>query len=544
MPHRTRGPLALQPPSLLARRLLILLLLALPEAATGQLVGGPIVPSGQLRLDIDARYITWNQRFGLRGEAGSLVEELEPLGWNLSSDALGSDRLPGAALGEAQLRTLLDNPEYRHSLGSTRHFFEAHVRRVPLGFRLGVLDWLTVGASLPLVQRRLDSELIYSPDGANAGVAPSRSASTLFLSQYLTAVTSIRVAVNRRCASAPDSAACVEGQAVVRDADALLGTLSGLYAASVYMPLEDSEAGQALREMLEQVRSGISDVGFTSFTSELPLGTPMGQTHFDSLVVGPAFGLDGLPRRGLDGLWEPGDLEVSAAVRLLNTISPPAANPGAGASDSLAALPDDSGSRFGVQLAVEGTVRLGTGIAQDTLRDFLDMELMAGQMDIEVHGFGSLNWAHRVGVAFDVRYGIASPASVRRRIAPPDGGFAALPPADTVQWQPGNYLDYAVSPHLLLTPQLSLGVVYRSYRRNPDVYGGGAPDLAPLSLETEATVQSRGIAVRYSSFGTGSFPMVVRFGWETARSGTGGRTPKTGIVRFGASFFRRIWGGG
>jgi len=77
-----------------------------------------------------------------------------------------------------------------------------------------------------------------------------------------------------------------------------------------------------------------------------------------------------------------------------------------------------------------------------------------------------------------------------------------------------------------------------------DSFAGEAADVAALSLETEAEVRSMGVDVRYSSFLGGGFPVVARFGWEAARSGSGGRTPRTGRVRFGASLFWRLWGGG
>ncbi len=504
-----------------------------------------MVPSGHLRLDIDANYVTWSERFGLRSEGGSLVEEVEPLGWNLSSNALGSDRLPGAALTEARLRTLFGNPGYRFNLGSTNHLLAAHIRRVPLGFRLGVFRWLTVGASLPMVQRKLDSELVYTTGEANAGLAPPASERSPFMDQYGSALAEARTIISSLCAMDDSTPECRAGHALLAEGDALLGSLGTLFGEAVFFPLEGSAAGQDLTDRLEAVRIGLSDIGVTSFTTPLPLGTPLDRAGFDSLVVAPVFGTTGLPVEDMDALWEPGDLEVSAALQLLNVTPGPSDLPGSGeAADSVVAPGQDSGGGFGVRLGVAGTLRLGTGSPQDTIREFLDMEVAEGQMDIEVRAFGGVDWARRVGLTFDVRYGIASPAYVRRRVGPPDMGFAPRPPLATVQWQPGNYLEYAITPQLLLTPELAVGFVYRSFSRGADSFAGDARDLAALSLETDAEVRSMGVDVRYSSFLGGGFPVVARFGWEAARSGTGGRTPKTGRVRFGASLFWRLWGGG
>ena len=546
LPHPARGHLALTGIPPLFRRLLMLLpALLLPGAASGQLIGGPIVPSGHLRLDIDAHYVTWDERFGLRSEGGSLIEEVEPLGWSLTSDALGSDQLPGAAITEARLRTLLAKPDYRFNLGSTTHLLAAHIRRVPLGFRLGVFRWLTVGATLPMVQRRLDSELVYAPGDANAGLAPSPSVSAPFMNEYRSALSEARAAIDRQCEVDDTTPECRTGRAVLAEGDALLGSLATLFGEAVFFPLQGSAAGDTLVARLGEVRTGLSNIGVTSFTAPLPLGSPLDGAAFDSLVVAPVFGANGLPAKGMDALWEPGDLEVGAALQLLNLTlrraDPPHLEE---AADSVAAAEPDSGGGFGVRLGVAGTLRLGTGTPQDTIREFLDMEVAEGQTDIEVRAFGGVDWARRVELAFDVRYGIASPVYVRRRIGPPDTGFAPRPPLETVQWQPGNYLEYAIVPQLLLTPELAVGFVYRAFSRGADSYAGDAAELAPLSLETDAEVRSMGVDVRYSSFLGGGFPVVARFGWEAARNGTGGRTPRTGRVRFGASLFWRLWGRG
>lgn len=504
-----------------------------------------MVPAGHLRLDIDANYVTWSERFGLRSEGGSLVEEVEPLGWNLSSDALGSDRLPGAALTEDRLRTLVGNPDYRFNLGSANHLLAAHIRRVPLGFRLGVFPWLTVGASLPMVQRKLDSELVYTPGEANAGLAPPASLRTPFTNEYGSSLAEARTVIAGLCAADEHTPECQAGRALLAEGDALLGSLTTLFGEAVFFPLEGSATGQDLADRVEAVRIGLSNVGVTSFTTPLPFGNPLDGAGFDSLVVAPVFGTTGLPVEDVDALWEPGDLEVSAALQVLNLTPRPADLPAPGeATDSVGAPGRDSGGGFGVRLGVAGTLRLGTGSPQDTIREFLDMEVAEGQMDIEVRAFGGIDWARRVGLSFDLRYGVASPAHVRRRVGPPDMGFAPRPPLATVQWKPGNYLEYAIVPQLLLTPELAVGFVYRSFSRAPDTFSGDAPDLAALSLETDAEVRSTGVDIRYSSFLGGGFPVVVRFGWEAARSGAGGRTPRTGRVRFGASLFWRLWGAG
>lgn len=544
LPHLSRGRFTR--PGTAPRRLLALLpALLLPGAADAQLVGGPLVPAGHLRLDIDANYVTWSERFGLRSEGGSLVEEVEPLGWNLSSDALGSDRFPAAALTEARLRTLFGDPEYRLNLGRTSHLLAAHVRRVPLGFRLGLFPWLTVGASLPMVQRKLDSELVYAPGEANAGLAPSASVRAPFLNEYGNALGEARTVIASLCGADDGTPECRAGRAVLAEGDALLGSLATLFGEAAFFPLADSEAGRMLASRMEDVRIGLSDIGVTSFTAQLPFGTHMDRAGFDSLVVAPVFGATGLPVEGMDALWEPGDLEISAALRVLNMTPRPASPPGPGeTADSVVARERGSGGGFGVRLGVAGTLRLGTGSPQDTIREFLDMEVAEGQRDVEVRAFGGVDWARRAGLAFEVRYGVASPALVRRRVGPPDTGFAPRPPLETVRWRPGNYVEYAIVPQLLVTPELAVGFVYRSLSRGADRFAGDAGDLAPLSLETVAEVRSMGLDIRYSSFLGGGFPVVARFGWEAARSGTGGRTPKAGRVRFGASLFWRLWGGG
>lgn len=510
------------------------------------------MPSGQLRVDATSVFVTWDERFGYRNVAGLIIEEVEPLGWALTSDGLGSDRLPGPFDGQDILRTLLEDQDYRHNLGQSRHLLEAHVRRIPFSVDVGVTSWLTVGATVPLVQRRIDSDFVYDAQGANAGVTPGAGAAAPFISDFQLALAESGLAVDDVCLAMGDtSSECLDGRAFLLDSAGLLQSLDAFYASASYAPLSGSPASDALNQMVDDVRGTMATYGVDTFTAPLQFASAIDQATFESQFIDPNFNQQGLPIDGVSNPWELGDVEVHAAIRLLDTTRRRRGGPAPAADSSSAEPMETESGRLGVRLGVAGLVRLGTGVPQDTLRDFLDMDVAEGQMDIEVRGFGDILFGRHVGLRFDARYGIASPATVKHRVAGPDDLLVRGLPTAMVEWTPGNYLDVAVVPELLLTPELALGFVFRQFTRGEDTYDGTAAgvDASPLMLETEATKRSMGVEVRYSTLlgraqGATNMPMEIRFSWESARSGSGGRTPKTGTVRLGVSVFRRLWGGG
>jgi len=515
-------------------RLGISLALALSLVGGGPpVLGGQELPwldGGRIRLDFTPSFWAWDTRFGLRTDAsGATVEEAEPLGLDLTANPLGNGVLPYLVDLESDLRDALRDDDYLVSLGASQAIVE-HSRLVfPIRLDLGITDWLTVGAMVPLVRNRTEISFALDADStlADVGLVPD---AVSFLSTF-------NAILENAEASNPNEPAVVQARAY-------LDALSGAYEHGSVFPVTGSSTGLQLQARLDDIRAALAAAGIIGIPETVPLAEAyLTEEDFTSLLTSPP--MRAYPLEDWTTPWGLGDVEVSAAVRLLHHGFRP---------DSAGNLPF---LRF--QLGLGGLVRLGTGQQADPDR-FLDIDPADGEVDFEGTAFGLLELGSRIGAWGRVRYGSQREGEAFRRIA---GPTEILPPVSRLallRWTPGNYVDLQVNPRFYFTPDMTFGVRYRFWSKGEDRYElppvdpespvvRSYPDPRYLNYETRETLQEWGLDATYSTLaayerGEALLPLHVRFTYSRAFAGAGGQTPKGGRVEAGVSIFRVLWGRG
>lgn len=526
---------------------LLLALLGGPLPSPAQESDSPLVPRGRLRIEVAPRFMAWDSRFGLRMEDGREVEEEEPLGFDLTSPAVGTDLFPEAAPLEGVIRSALDDPDYRLRLGALRTSISKDRLRIPIRADVGITDWLTVGAMVPMVKSRADAAISLVADSTvNVGLSPLATDPTAvdaFLADFQGALVAWEQRTDEICTSDGEtSPTCQDARDFLAEATNFHSATAGGYLLLGFLPLSGSAGGDALLARLEELASGFTSRGVDGAPSTMPLASePLDRAGFQSLVTG--FGIDA--HHGLEtwrGIWEPGDAELSAAVRLLRGV----------VRDSVSAP-----ARLRYQVGVGALLRLPTG-RPDSASNFVDLGSGDGQTDVELRGFGQLVLGSWAGVAGDVRYGMQREGRRVRRASAPSHVLVPATRELELTWTPGAYLDAEIVPRFYLTPELSVGLRYRYYSKDADVYEvvtGPTIDPDPeivaavdlLELETEETLQEAGLGIVYSTLdawreGRTRVPFEAQAVYRRPISGSGGMTPKATRIQVGLRLFWQIWG--
>jgi hypothetical protein len=157
------------------RRLGFVACLIVPARVWAQLV--PVgVPSGVLRLELDGSLETFDRRF----RAG----RLEGYAADLSSGALGSDRIPSLADADVLIGRVIGNPGYRLNLGALATDAHADVGTGFLGLSLGISNAITIFGRIPLVRTRVQSRMRLDPASADAGANPGQINQLSFFADF------------------------------------------------------------------------------------------------------------------------------------------------------------------------------------------------------------------------------------------------------------------------------------------------------------------------------------------------------------------------
>ncbi len=508
------------------------LLLVGATGTLAQTVQSPLIPRGSLFIRLQPSATTVEGTYGPDG-TGSV-----PLGHSFTFPSIGTAEVPALVPTAERFGALAgtsETPALR--VGGTVARFSADERVLPIQVSYGILDRLTVGVTIPVIRKRLETLLRVTPDGANVGLSPfSTGAGSVpaFLGDAQTALEAVRTAVDDRCLQLGEEAPeCLQGRALVGDADSFLTDLDAAYQDEELFPLEGSMLGDAISTRWGELASSFTDWGATG-PELLPLASdPMDQATFESLVVGPAWPEGGFPLETPDAVLGLGDVEVEAALGLTRPAPPPP-------------IP---GAQPGIQLssAAVATFRFGTGSA-DSLRTVSPIDPPRGVSGFSVRGIADLLLTGRLS-RFAVLGVVEAGWNGTREttLLAPDLSRAFAPGGTRaeVRWSPGSHLRASVTPRFRFGPGLSLGAGWQFLRREPDEYAPVADDdgSEPPELPSpgEAFTQQRvAVELRYTTMqapldGAVSFPFEVLFRGSRSFAGGGGAAVESRVeamVRF------------
>ncbi len=130
----------------------------MPLGLVGQEFSGPLLAVGRVRLEVNSQFLFADERFGRRMEGGSLVKEVEPLGFDFTDTSVGSRLFPGLESLETNLAIAAGAAITPLVLGRTQAILTKDAVWIPMRLDIGVFDWLTVGGTVPLSRRRAEFE--------------------------------------------------------------------------------------------------------------------------------------------------------------------------------------------------------------------------------------------------------------------------------------------------------------------------------------------------------------------------------------------------
>jgi hypothetical protein len=505
------------------RRLGIIACLIVPSRVCAQLA--PVgVPGGTVRAELDGSLDAFDQRF----RAGTR----ENYGADLSSPALGSDRIPLLADADGRIGRIIGNAGYRINLGVLSTDAHADVGTGFLGLGLGLTDAITIFGRIPLVRTRVQSTMALDPASADAGVNPGQAEQLPFFAEFDAALADL----NSKLAAGDYDANPTQRDlavATLADATALRSDLFGLLAdattASPFLPTSTSGAGVAMDTRLAGLQS----------TLETDLGVP---------------GFTALPALPDEVLAQP-DLAQFLAVPLgLRLDDDPVVFRGdaeAGASFTFVDGWDRGTHRGGFRAAISGLVRFPTGRV-DRSDDPLDIGTGDGQTDIQMDVVTDIG-AGVIGARLTGTYLRQLPSDIALRVTAPSQPFVGPQRLTIVHRDPGDIVAFGVRPfyRLARTFALQAGVDHWSRASDAVTYAtssGAIPgvDAAVLAEESSANATTLSVGVTYANPGglrPGGKGMPVDASWtyeRVLRSG-GGRVPDTHAVRGRFRVYFGLW---
>ena len=385
------------------RYLALVSLLALPIGGdlAAQALDDTLVPQGRVRLQMFPVFTSWDSRFG---QTDSGVTGRESLGDDLTTTSAES-LFPGTASLIAAIESMSGASGYTPVLGETIGRVGKDVTRVEFGGHIGIFDWLTVGAVVPWTRTRTNVDVVFRPDtlAGDLGLNPTATDGVgvdAFLQALSTADAAAQANASSICGTLPGSPSCISAQGLAARTAAFSSSASTAYTASPFFPITGSSTAASLAASAATLDADLMTAGL------LGIGAPMvfasewvGPDDFAGLSSVTGFGVEGARLGDVRSLWNFGDVEVSASVRLLE-----------------GALRDSAQVTPWLSYRVIGTVlgRLPTGVSENP-DVFLDVGTGDRQADVEGRLFGELMLGRRLGVRGAARYGIQMPRTLVRR---------------------------------------------------------------------------------------------------------------------------------
>jgi hypothetical protein len=490
------------------------------------------VPKGLLRLELAGRFDNWDQRFlnGVKQDAAA----------DFVFSPFSAFKLPPLAVAEAELRRVTGVQAISLSLGATSSSMLVNVGTASIGAAYGLTSRLTVFGTVPIVRVRVQNRFSLDSTEASAGFNPANpefgnptgaGQTESFLAQFQATL----AIISGRLADGtydPNPAQKALAQQIVAQGTPLHGNLTTLFGTVLFLPVTGSAGAQALLAPIESLQSSIETLDpALSFAAlpALPTRGP-GSEEFADFVSSPDGPFQAEPFSP-PILQYIGDIEVGTAFTWLDHRS-------------------RSGG-FAVRSVLVGTVRLRTAQI-DRPEDLFDIG--TGDRQPDVQGDLVTDIARgRIGARFTARYVLQLPATLERRLTPPDQPLAPAASLAMVEWDPGEIVEGSFEPFLRIGPTLALtaGIRYRSkradtytYARNQPPIEGTTPDVLAVGSEQNATAFSAGLSFVHAGRrrdGTVGMPMEASLRWEKTTGSTRGRVPANESVSVALRFFRKMF---
>ncbi|HEY8196651.1 MAG TPA: hypothetical protein VIG04_06720 [Gemmatimonadales bacterium] len=505
------------------RRLGIVACLVIPPRLWAQLppVG---VPAGTVRIELDGSLETFDQRFG-NGQR-------EGYGADLSSAALGSDRMPSLAQADAQIARIIGNPTYRLNLGALSADVVADIGRGGLGLGLGLTNGITIFGRIPLVQTRVQSHLVLNSANADAGLNPDVSGQLPFFGEFDAALATLSAKLaagdyNANPAQrALAEATLAEGTALRSD---LFGLLADPATASPVVPTAASTTGTAVLTRIDGLQNTLaSSLAVPGFAADPVLpADPLSDEGLIQVLANPL-----VLRVGESSVTFRGDAEAGAAITLVDRW-------------------DRGPGRGGFRAAVSGLVRFPTGVSERPDHP-LDIGTGDGQTDIQVDVVTDLG-SGAFGARLAGSYVRQLPSDVLARVTPPSQPFIGLDRLALVHRDPGDIIAIDVRPFFRLARTLALQAGVQYWNRTSDQVTYASPSVAIPGIDAgvlaeesgaNAALLSAGITYsnpgRFRPGGTG-LPLDASWSYERVVRSTKGRVPDTHRVQARLRLYFGLW---
>ena len=504
-------------------RLGIIACLVVPSRVWAQLppVG---VPGGTVRVELDGSLETFDRLFR-NGQRESYAADL-------SSPALGSDRIPLLADADARIGRIIGNTSYRLNLGELTSDALADVGKGFFGLGLGLTDRITIFGRIPLVRTRVQSRIALSSTNADAGLNPGEASQLPFFQDFDAALATLS---SKLAAGDYDGnpAQRTLAEATLAQGTALRSDLFGLLAdpatASPVVPTTTSGTGAAVLTRIAGLQntltSSLSVPGFTVAPVLPP--DPLSEDGLRQVLAGPL-----ALRVGESRVTFRGDAEAGAALTLLDRW-------------------DRGSRRGGFRAAVSGLVRFPTGLREQSAGP-LDIGTGDGQTDVQIDLVTDLG-AGAFGARLAGTYVRQLPSDVLLRVAPPSQPLVEAGRLALVRRDPGDIIAIDVRPFYRLARTLALQGGVQHWTRKVDQVSYASPsdalpgvDAGVLAEESAANATLLSAGITYSNpgrFRPGGRGLPVDASWSyerVLRSGKG-RVPDTHRVQARFRMYFGLW---
>ena len=482
------------------------------------------MPGGTVRIELDGSLETFDQRF--RNGQG------ESYGADLSSPALGSDRMPSLADADARIARIISNPTYRLNLGALSTDAVAEVGQGGFGLGLGLTNSITIFGRIPLVLTRVQSHLVLNSANADGGLNPGVAGQLPFFGEFDAALATLGAKLAAGDYNA-DPAQRALAEATLAEGTALRSDLFGLLVdpltASPVVPTTASTTGTAVLARIDGLQNTLaSGLAVPGFAADPVL--PADPLDDDGLmqVLSNSLAL----RVGESSVTFRGDAEAGAAITLIDRW-------------------DRGPERGGFRAALSGLVRFPTGVRERPDHP-LDIGTGDGQTDIQVDLVTDLGTG-KFGARLAGHYLRQLPSDIPARVTSPSQPFVGLDRLRLVHRDPGDIMAIDVQPFFRLARTLALQAGLQYWNRTADQVTYAPPsvpitgiDAGVLAEESGANAALLSAGLTYSNpgrfrpGGTG-LPVDASWSYERVVRSKKGRVPDTHRVQARLRLYFGLW---